>query len=194
MNTPVQIGIGWSTDTRNAFGLGIRYFTRPRLNPFCLAQWSHVFLVFFYEDATSTTIHEALMSDGWTAKPIAKLTAWINRSPDTHLAEIRWLPIAAPEVLAIHAKSVAWLGTKSYARRQIAAFMISNSMIGRWLNLSIGTGSEEVICSEGACQLIGETVPAWDIRTPGQSWDALSPQDAYDRITLRLDGPAPATA
>lgn len=177
---PIQVGFGWSRDETSPFSNAIRYLTRPGWAPRPLAQWSHMFLMFHFPDG-SMVIHEALVSEGWCAKPGSKLGFWLDRDPERHHAELYWLPLDAEVVEAIYAASVAWIGTRSYAVKQIAAFAIAESLLGRWLGLSVASGPDEVICSEGACRLVGELAPYYDLRrSPDQSWDSVSPQAAYD--------------
>lgn len=185
---PVLIAFGWSRDETSLLSNAIRYLTRPGLSPFGpWAKWSHMFLVFTMSDG-STVIHEALMSQGWCEKPAKKLSDWLQEDPEHHVAELHWLPIDAPVVEAIYAASCAWLGTKSYARRQLLAFALAESVLGRWLGLSIESGASEVICSEGAGRQVGELAPEWDLRrTPDQSWDSVSPQGAYEEY-LKIEG------
>jgi hypothetical protein len=185
-DTPVLLGLGWSADHTAAFSAGIRYLTRPGLNPFGpWADWSHMFLVFKHAD-DRTVIHEALMSEGWRQKDGRKLVQWAKRDPKNHRYTVKWLPVDEEHVALVYQASCAWLGAKSYARRQILAFAIAESMLGRWLGLSVYQGPNEVICSEGACRLVGSFCPQWDLRRyPDQSWDSLSPQAAYNAWSWR---------
>jgi hypothetical protein len=145
-----------------------------------------MFLIFRFADG-SAVIHEALMSEGWCAKPATKLSDWLAKDPENHVAELHWLPIEASQVEQIYMDSCMWIGTKSYARRQLLAFAIAESIVGRWLGLTLTSGSEEVICSEGACQLVGEIAAAWDLRQDRyQSWDSISPQAAYNALIKEL--------
>lgn len=178
--TPILIAFGWSADHTKFMSQAIRYMSRPKMAPWAKwALWSHMFIVFKMSDGTEV-IHEALLSEGWVEKP-CNLVAWKKKDPRNHVYAVRWLPIDTPQIEMIYAASRAWAGTKSYATRQIVAFAVAESVIGRWLGLSVYTGSDEVICSEGACRLVGEIAPKWDLRkTPDQSWDSVSPQAAYD--------------
>lgn len=180
--TPIKVAFGWSVNRLHPVSTAIRYFSRPGWPPWPLARWSHMFLAFRSADG-STVIHEALLSQGWTEKPARKLTDWLEASPRAHQAEIHWLSIPESQVAEIYRRSREWLGTKSYAMRQIAAFALVGSYLGRYLGLSIKSGEEEVICSEGACQLVGEVAFEWDLRERlAQSWDSVSPQAAYDEF------------
>lgn len=183
---PIQVAFGWSRDETAFMSNAIRYFSRPGFSPFGKwAQWSHMFLVFRFTDGTAV-IHEALMSEGWSEKPATKLADWQARDPARHHAELQWLDLDDAAVLMIYTLSMHWLGTKSYAVKQIAAFAIAESLLGRWLGLSVQSGQDEVICSEGACRLVGEVAPQYDLRAEEyQSWDSVSPQAAYDAF-MRL--------
>lgn len=182
---PIRIAAGWSRDDGMPISLGIRYLTRPGWRP-GMAQWSHQFVVFEFPDGTRV-IHEALLSEGWSRKDYAKLDLWLAKDRRRHHAEVHWLPIAPEAVAAMYSRSCGWLGTRSYAVRQIVAFALAESLLGRWLGLSIRSGPEELICSEGACMLIGMAGPAWDLREcREQSWDSVSPQAAYNALIKRL--------
>lgn len=178
--TPVLIAFGWSADHTKFLSQAIRYLTRPKLSPLAKwALWSHMFIIFKMSDG-SEVIHEALLSEGWCEKP-NKLTMWKKKDPKNHVCAVRWLPIDVPAIEMIYQSSCAWIGTKSYATKQIVAFALAESLLGRWLGLSVESGVDEVICSEGACRLVGEIAPEWDLRkAPDQSWDSVSPQAAYD--------------
>lgn len=181
---PIGISLGWSRDDQNPASLAIRYLTRPGWR-FGMSQWSHMFLVFHWTEGEAR-IHEALLSEGWASKPIGKLYHWIDRNPRNHHAALYPLEIDPATVAAIYKRSCGWLGTRSYSCKQIAAFALAESMIGRWLNLSIGTSETEIICSEGACQLVGEADPQWDLRRhKNQTWDSVSPQAAFDEFTRK---------
>lgn len=179
--TPILIAFGWSADHTMFMSQAIRYMSRTGMAPWApWALWSHMFLIFKMSDGTDV-IHEALLSEGWSAKDGAKLVSWQKKDPVKHVYAVRWLPIDVPAIELIYAASCAWIGTKSYAAKQIAAFAIAESVIGRWLGLSVTSGPDEVICSEGACRLVGEIAPEWDLRrTPDQSWDSVSPQAAWE--------------
>lgn len=184
---PVKIAFGWSRSTDTVISNAIRYLTRPGWAPWgTWGSWSHMFLVFYFADGTAV-IHEALMSEGWSCKPSQKLADWIARDPDRHVAEIHWLEKLDPELInLIYQCSSGWLGTRSYAYRQIVAFALAESLLGRWLGLSVYSGPDEVICSEGACRLVGELAPEYDLRaSPDHPWDAVSPQAAYDRFMIK---------
>jgi hypothetical protein len=178
--TPVLIAFGWSADHTKFISQAIRYMSRPKMAPWSRwALWSHMFIVFKMSDG-SDVIHEALMSEGWCEKP-CNLSAWKHKDPRNHVFAVRWLPIDVPAIELIYKASLAWVGTKSYATKQIVAFALAESVLGRWLGLSVESGIGEVICSEGACRLVGEIAPEWDLRrVPDQSWDSVSPQAAYD--------------
>lgn len=177
----VEVGFGWSRDEASPLSVAIRYLTRPQIAPRPLADWSHMFLVFMFDDG-SAVIHEALRSEGWRSKPLDKLGTWMAKDPQRRHATLRWLPLAPGQAEAVYKASQAWLGRKSYAMRQIAAFAVAESLLGRWLGLSVKSGPGRVICSEGACRLVGEVAPEWDLReTKDQSWDAVSPQSAWRR-------------
>lgn len=183
---PCFIAAGWSRDELSGISTAIRYLTRPGWRPWPFAQWSHMFLYFAFPDG-STVVHEALLSGGWTSKPGDRLDAWRKRDLIHHVAQVHWLPIDTPVIETIYRKSCGWLGTRSYAVKQIAAFAVAESMLGRWLGLSIRSGPEELICSEGACMLIGMAGPDWDLRQcPEQSWDSVSPQSAYNAAMRKL--------
>lgn len=185
MTTAFGIGFGWSTSVWAPFCIGIRYFTRPMYRPWVLAKWSHMFIVFRLSDE-SVVIHEALGSKGWQSNSIQKLNKWIAESPKTHKAEIYWLPVPADIVQSIFESSSKRLGRTSYAWRQIAAFAIANSMIGRWLGLALANRDKTVVCSEEAARQVGEKCPAWDLRdSPNSAWDSVSPQSAYDELMRR---------
>lgn len=182
MKPPVLVAFGWSADRTSPLSNAIRFMTRQGINPFRRwAEWSHMFLVFEFDDG-SQVIHEALASEGWREKPAKKLIAWKKKDPERHLYAVHWLPIDPADIAVIYQASRAWLGAKSYAKKQLIAFAIAESILGRWLGLGIAPGPNEVICSEGAARLVGAIVPAWDLRTsPDQPWDSISPQGAYDR-------------
>lgn len=181
-----MIAFGWSADHTSGISNAIRYLTRPSLSPFGpWAKWSHMFLLFGFPDG-SQVIHEALMSEGWKAKNGQKLVDWKKENPRKHLFAIRWLPIDSPDVERIYANSSAWIGTKSYAMRQLAAFGVEETILGRILGITIESHDDEVFCSEGACQLVGEICPQWDLRRScAQQWDTISPQFAYDQFARR---------
>jgi hypothetical protein len=178
---PIQIAFGWSRDESSGISNAIRYMTRPGLSPFGpWALWSHMFLVFRFADG-GQVIHEALMSEGWQAKDGKKILDWKKADPRKHVFAIRWLPIDTPDIEQIYARSCSWVGTKSYAMRQLAAFGAEETIIGRLLNITITSADDEVFCSEGASQLVGEICPLWDLRrAPDQPWDSISPQAAYE--------------
>jgi len=182
MKQAVLVAFGWSADHTSPISQAILFMTRRGINPLARwAQWSHMFLVFEFDDG-SRVIHEALMSDGWREKPSIKLVNWKKKDPMRHLYTVKWLPIDQKNITLIYQASCAWLGAKSYARRQLLAFAIAESMLGRWLGLGIAPGPNEVICSEGACRLVGSICPAWDLRAyADQPWDSVTPQGAYDR-------------
>lgn len=182
---PIRIASFWTRDDTAPFSLGVRFLTRPGWQLWTWAQWSHQGVMFEFPDG-STVIHEALLSDGWCSKGGARLAQWLSRSP-RHYAEVHWLPIAPETVAAIYQRSCGWLGTASYAWKQIIAFAVAESIVGRWLGLSLKSGPEELICSEGACILLGMAGDAWDLREcRDQSWDSVSPQAAYDAFLRKL--------
>lgn len=183
---PELIGFGWSTDRNSIVSGAIRYLTRLSVNPFGKqAEWSHMFLAFQFADGRSV-IHEALMSDGWTQKDGLKLIAWKKKSPKRHLYTVRWLPIAPDYVQQIYLNSCSILGRRSYSVKQIAAFGLAESMIGRWLGLSLKAGPNEVICSEEAARQVYAVCPEWDLRESHEaSFDGLNPQRAYENF-MRL--------
>lgn len=183
--TPVKIAFGWSRSEEAFMSQAIRYLTRPgwKLAPW--AQWSHMFLVFYFEDGTAV-IHEALLSEGWSCKPSQKLANWIATDPDRHVAEVHWLDIEPAKLGLIYHVSCAWLGTKSYAVKQIVALAVAESALGRWLGLCVYSGRDQVICSEGACCIVGEIEPRYDLRrSPDQPWDSVSPQAAYEVFMVK---------
>jgi hypothetical protein len=183
--TCTQVGFGWSTSTWSPLSFGIRYFTRPRYRPWPLAGWSHMFLVFQFDDG-SVWMHEALGSGGWQAHSIRKLHKWADESPKYHRYQIHMLPLPCTTAAAIYSASAALLGKASYAYKQIFAFAAANSVIGRWLGLSVAAGPASVICSEGVCRLVGQACPEFDLRrTSDQSWDSVSPQSAYEEFERR---------
>ncbi len=142
-------------------------------------------MVFEFEDG-SRLIHEALLSEGWSRKDYGKLNSWLMRNRRLHHAEVHWLPIAPEKVGAMYCLSCGWLGTRSYAVRQILAFALAASLIGRWLGLSIRSGPNEIICSEGAGRVLAID-PDWDLREcQEQSFDCVSPQSAYDTAMRKL--------
>jgi hypothetical protein len=96
---------------------------------------------------------------------------------------VRWLPIDPDQVQRIYLNSVSGLGRKSYSVKQIAAFGIAESLLGRWLGLSLKAGPDEVICSEEAARLVYDVCPEWDLRaTSESSFDGLNPQRAYENF------------
>jgi hypothetical protein len=180
---PIAVAFGWSRDETTILSNLIRYLSRTSANPFSpCANWSHMFLVFSFPDG-SAVIHEALMSEGWCAKPAQKLDAWLAKNPQHHHAELRWLAMDEGKASLIYSLSGNWIGTKSYAVKQLIAIGLAESILGRWLGLSVRSGPDEVICSEGACQLVGEVAPQYDLRQDEhQSWDSVSPESAYRKF------------
>lgn len=180
---PIMIGFGWSRDETSVVSRAIRYLTRKSVNPFGKrADWSHMFLAYQFEDGRMV-IHEALMSEGWTQKEGTKLAEWKKKSPSKHFYTIRWLPIYPDDVEQIYLNSVSGLGRMSYSVKQIAAFGIAESLLGRWLGLSLKAGPNEVICSEEAARLVYGVCPEWDLRaTSESSFDGLNPQRAYENF------------
>jgi hypothetical protein len=145
-----------------------------------------MFLVFGWDDGR-VGIHEALGSQGWCSKPVTKLYKWRAQGPQTRFFEIHWLPLYPAAVERIWTESKSWLGVRSYSWRQIGAFALAKSLLGRALGLSVRSGPDEVICSEGACRIVGEIAVYWDLReTTDQSWDSVSPADAYEAYLRKV--------
>ena len=179
---PTLIGFGWSGSDEARMSRAIRYLTRPGWAWRPLARWSHMYLVFGYETGEAE-IHEALMSEGWCKKSAGKLHGWLNRAPGQNRACIEWLDVPPETVRQIWEESLGWMGTRSYAWRQIAVLFATHCLLGRalrplcpWL-LSVDVGEDEVICSEGAGRLVGTHYPPLDLRQPGETWAMLSPED-----------------
>jgi hypothetical protein len=184
---PVRIAAGWSRDDTNPVSLAIRYLNRPGWAPRPIAQWSHQFIVFEFADG-SRVIHEALMDEGWCRKGYMKLDLWLAKSPKNHHAEVHWLPIKPEHIEEIYKKSCGWLGTKSYACRQIAALAVVESLVGRYLGLSVADNEQTLICSEGGGRLLIMAGPEWDPRKPGESCDRITPQSLYNHVMALLYG------
>jgi hypothetical protein len=155
-----------------------------------------MFLVFRFGNG-SAVIHEALASQGWCAKPAQKLTAWYKRDPRNHKVELCYLPVDADTVERIYKASTLWIGTKSYAIRQLASLATAKSLLGRYLGLALQPGPNEIVCSEGAARIIGCQDPEWDLRDdPEDAWDNVTPESAYNRYLekIRERSNDPATA
>lgn len=186
-NPPIQVAYGWERDETKFMSNSIRYLTRPGWSPKPMAQWSHMFLVFRFEDGTAE-IHEALTRTGWSKKPAVEFTEWLAADPVHRHGEIHWLPIDSPIVEQIYTESLSWVGNRGYDFRQIAAFAIADSVLGRVFGFHVGSGSDGVFCSEGACQIVGEFSPRWDLRQyPDERWDTIVPQAAYNSFWWRMD-------
>ena len=187
MKLPIQVGWGWDRDESKFFSNAIRYVSRPGIMPRALAEWSHMFLVFRFADGTGE-IHEALTKTGWSKKPAVEFAEWLAADPVHRHGEIQWLPIDAPVVEQIYIESLSWVGHRAYDFRQIAAFAIADSVLGRVCGWHVGSGTDGVFCSEGACQIVGERAPEWDLRRyPDYRWDTITPQAAYDAWKWRND-------
>lgn len=177
----------YATASPSLFGKGIRYLTRPswwRL--WRLAEWQHVGLGF--EFASGERIrHEALLSEGWTAKE-----SWRNLQEfsDTPRNRVRvwWLPIRGLPLAALYAESDSWVGQRrSYAVEQIMRIAVGHSIAGRAVRNVLGVGllprPHRVICSEGVTRLLcAHGGRMWDMRAiPGEgAFDDLSPQWVAD--------------
>ncbi len=187
MIAPVGVGFGWSGCDDAVFSVGIRYMSRPgwAVRPF--ARYSHMFLVFAFADEERNVIHEALGSSGWTEKPVWKVSEWINKDPGRRWAKLEWLDVPEATVADIYRESCSWIGTRSYSWGQIAVLALTHATIGRVLapvlpwTRRIDVGEKQVMCAEGAGQLVGKHCPRLDLREPGESWAMLSPQDWADR-------------
>lgn len=185
MRYPVAVGTGFSAADDSLISLAIRYFTRPTWMPWPIAKKSHQFLIFWFANGDSI-VHEALGGSGWTQKRGDKLNIWVEKSPKKHRYTAFVLPFSEIECAMIWEKSLRWLGTKSYSIKQIGAFAVSNSLLGRWLGLSVRPGPDDVICSEGACRIIAEVRPDLDARpSTDWPWDAVSPEMAYKYFSGR---------
>jgi hypothetical protein len=185
---PIAIYFGWSADRRSFIGNAIRYFSRTAFSPFKLAKWNHMFLMFEFSDK-SREIHEALMSEGWQKKDYTRLVDWFRENPDHHRFVVKRLWIHPDTILRIYAESTSWIGTRSYAMRQVIAFGGANTVLGRLLGIDLPAGDDRVYCSEGACELVGEKDPAYDLRTPKfNRWDRISPQAAWETFTEKVGG------
>lgn len=184
---PVQVGWGWSTSMFAFISILIRYFTRPKTNPFSRwAKWSHMFLMFKMSDGT-IWIHEALGNQGWCEKNSLKLCAWHDRHPWLHPFETIWLPIGEIDVQKIYTESKSWIGTKSYDFRQVVAFGMSESILFRKRQLFVVSRNDEVFCSEGATECVGKFCPEWDLRIYKElPYCLVTPQGAYDEYRKRI--------
>lgn len=187
MIAPVGVGFGWSGCDDALFSVGIRYMSRPGWAVRPLARYSHMFLVFAFADEERNVIHEALGSSGWTEKPVWKVSEWINKDPGRRWAKLEWLDVPEATVADIYRESCSWIGTRSYSWGQIAVLALTHATIGRVLEpvlpwaRRIDVGEKQVMCAEGAGQLVGKHCPGLDLREPGESWAMLSPQDWADR-------------
>jgi hypothetical protein len=184
---PLRVGFGWSGCDDALFSVGIRYMSRPGWAVRPLAKYSHMFLVFTFADPELNVIHEALGSSGWTGKPARKLDEWIRIGSMHRWAHIEWLEVPEDTVADIYGESCSWIGTRSYSWGQIAVLAVTHTAMGRALQpvvpwaQRIDVGEKQVMCAEGAGQLVGKHCPGLDLREPGESWAMLSPQDWADR-------------
>ena len=184
---PNAVGWGWSADDLSPLSLAIRYFTRPDWSLRPLARWSHMFMVYAFDDQASNCVHEALGSRGWTSSPVRHLAEWHATDPGNCPLAIEWLTLTPETISAIWTESCDWIGTESYAYRQLAFFGLAETIPGRAL-CAIAPGvferdvdDNEVICSEGCCRIVGERVPYLDLRKAGEPWAMISPQAAWNR-------------
>ncbi len=211
--TPTLIGWGWSASDDAWLSRAIRVLTRPGWGWRPPAQWSHMFIVFAFDnqgailsdadqdgitmrlfdfDRHGGMIHEALNAEGWCCKHARKLDGWLKEDPDRHHATIEWLDIPPEVVAAIWKESTSWIGTRSYAWQQLVIFGLAETVAGRALRrvfphaLSCDVAEDRVICSEGACRLVGERWPALDMRRFREPWAAISPQEAYHRYLSKF--------
>jgi len=189
LDLPVKMYAGFSR-CREPVSIAIRYLTRDGNNPFRgWSPWSHMFLVFEYRSGRRV-IHEALLSEGWASKDFEKLIAWRAKGGG-RMADLLPLPIPAQVVSGIYRRSQSWVGQrKSYATRQIIDLAKRYSMVGRYAlrRFVLAPMPDTVICSEGACQLVGEAWPPLDIRDwSGEPWDNITPQMAWERLKSRID-------
>ena len=188
---PIRIGWGWTACDDSALSLGIRWFTRPGWAPKPLARWSHMFLVCGFKDE-APVIHEALGSRGWSESPLLKVENWRYDDAINRHYHQEWLNVPKDIVRGIWRESLSWIGTRSYAFQQLATFAMAESLAGRALRRLAPTvfdrdvADDRVICSEGACRLVGVHWPALDLRAdPREQWANISPQAAYDRYRIR---------
>ena len=188
---PHAIGWGWSADDRSALSLAIRYYTRPGWPPKPIARWSHMFMVFAFDAIELNCVHQALGSSGWCATTFRDMAKWHADDSVNRSLAIEWLDLPDNVIAPIWSESCSWIGTESYAYRQLFFFGMSETAIGRGLRrLAPGlfnrdVSENEVICSEGCSRLVGDRCSAFDLRRDGDPYAMISPQSAWDRYQSR---------
>jgi hypothetical protein len=170
---PVTLRLFWSKYTWSSVSFGVRYFARPGVNPFKLAEVSHMGLEFEFEDGYKE-VHEALMGKGWSRK-VSDLEKWMAKGNGR---KIIYGDTGLPKeiVARIYEGSCDWLmDRKPYPKRQTAGLALAGSWIGKALGLSVKDDLEAVNCSEGCARLLFEHAgPGWDLRG-GESFDGATP-------------------
>ena len=176
------VGWGFNRIDWNVYSVGIRYFSRAQFLPYPIAEWSHMYLIFRLNDGR-IVIHEALLSDGWTEKPLEKLLLWRQKSR-RNVSRAHWLPINPFVANLIFSRSSKWVGDrKSYAFAQILAMAAANTFLGRLLKRQIKSDDRKVTCSEGAAMLTCDESPFFDPRPNFSfSWDGVTPQNCADKL------------
>ena len=190
IGTPRRMAAFFSADC-SAFGIGIRYFTRPGWLPLPLAKFQHVGFVF--EDRYGhRERHEALYSEGWHIKRWDTLRRFAER-PGCRV-EVIWLDTLDPSRVAdLWRESCSWEGRMSYDATHIIGLAILNSLFGRAVlqpcGMTIANDPHKVFCSEGCARLLFAFFPRIDLRKRScDTWDSVTPNDA--RIRLRALLPA----
>jgi hypothetical protein len=172
----------WSTRTVHPVSFLIRYFSRPRANPFRHARVSHMMLIWSDRVTGKTEVHEALLGRGWSVQEYAKLATWAGKRGN-HIYV--GAPVVAEPLDVAHAyiRSRRWAGTEpgekriAYATKQIFAIAAARSVVGRWLGLMPVPDPRQVMCSEGACSILADL--GVDLRIDkAVPFDAVTPEDA----------------
>ena len=184
--TPRAIGWGWEADDRSLLSLSIRWMCRPGWAPKPIARWSHMFMVFAFDELDLNCVHQAT-SDGWSVSTVGALAQWQADDPRNRSMSIEWLDLPAAIMADVYKESCAWIGTESYAYRQLGFIGLSDTLLGRALRhvapniFNRDVSDDEVICSEGCCRLVGDRWPKLDLRREGEPYAMISPQTAWDR-------------
>jgi hypothetical protein len=186
---PVAVAPGWSANYRfSPISFGIRFFSRPRANPFRLAEVNHMFLVWTMSDGRTTyrEVHEALMSKGWCRQPFSKVWDWGQEKGHLVLVGASFTSLHSKYLAEAYAESDNWIGKrKSYATKQIGKIMVARTFLGRAARLERMILKDEdatVMCSEGASRIMWMLRLALaDFRScDDQPFDRITPQDALD--------------
>jgi len=134
--------------------------------------WSHMGVIFEFND-DSQVYFEALVSDDFKGpKPIVKL---LNKTRTGRLAVER-LEFERHEIDYLYEQCQKWVSLKTYNKWQLAAMWFFERF-GRWTGWHIPKSEDKVVCSEVVSELI---VSRYDLRDEiRDGHDEVNPNSAW---------------